>query len=135
MARKKDCMAAHYEPVLENTNPIFQVTFFMLITCHLILGVRLHRCNFLLSIVGYIIQLTVQHCPGNLSSQDHKILADIPSDSQYAEEKFNLTTNATIYAVCPISSCHVLHKPAFESGSPVPIYPKTCSHVELAGGT
>jgi len=107
----------------------------MLITCHVILGVGRRGCNFLLSIVGYIVQLTIQRCPGKLSSHDRKLLADIPCDSRYAEDRFNLTTNATIYAVCPNPNCHAIHKPVFESGSPIPVYPKACSYVEFAGGS
>jgi hypothetical protein len=127
--------AHHYEPVLETADPIFQVAFFMLITCNLILGIGRRGCNFLLSIVGYIIQLTIQRRPGKISSHDQKLLADIPCDSRYAEERFNLTTNTTIYAVCPNTNCHAIHKATFESGSPIPLYPKTCSHVEFAGGS
>ena len=130
-----DFSAHHYEPVLESADPIFQVTFFMLMTCHVILGVGRRGCNFLLSIVGYIIQLTVQRRSGKLSSHDRKLLADIPCDSRYVEERFNLTTKTTIYAVCPNVNCHAIHKPSFEPGSPIPVYPKTCSHVEFAGGS
>jgi hypothetical protein len=85
--------------------------------------------------VGYVVQLAIQRSPGQLSSHDRKLLADIPSDSRYVEERFSLTTNATIYAVCPDPNCHAIHKPVFKPGSPIPVYPKVCSHVEFAGGS
>jgi hypothetical protein len=127
-------IAHHYDTVLENTDPILQVLFFMLITCKLILGVSRWGCNFLLVMVNYIIQLTLMRESTNLSPHDQKLLADIPADSRTLEAKFHLKSQHTTYAVCPNVNCHALYKPVFKDGSPIPTYPTICSFREFSDG-
>ena len=106
----------------------------MLITCKLILGVSRRGCNFLLVMVNYIIQLTLMRESTNLSPHDRKLLADIPADSRTLEEKFNLKSQHTIYAVCPNVNCHALYKPSFDDRSLIPSYPPICSYREFSDG-
>ena len=106
----------------------------MLIACKLILGVSRRGCNFLLVMVNYIIQLTLMRESTHLSPHDRKLLADIPADSRSLEEKFNLKSQHTIYAVCPNVNCHAIYKPVFNDDLPVPIYPPICTYKEFSDG-
>ena len=106
----------------------------MVIACQVILGISRRGCTFLLSMVNYIIQLTLLRSGPNLSQRDEKLLADIPADPRGAEARFNLMSEHTIYAVCPNVDCHKLYKPKFVKGSPIPIYQAKCSHRQFRDG-
>jgi len=121
--------------VLENADPVLQVTFFMLVSCQLILGVSRRGCNFLIQMVSYIIQLTLLRGGLSLSSRDQKLLADIPADSRACEEKFHLKSEYTIYAVCPNPDCHALYAPEYHDHLPMSIYPTTCTRKEFPQGS
>ena len=106
----------------------------MVVACQIVLGVSRRGCAFLLSMVNYIIQLTILRLGPNLSQQDEKLLADMPADVRGVEARFNLKGAHTIFAVCPNTDCHAHYKPSFKNGSPIPIYPEICSHKEFKGG-
>ena len=103
--------------------------------CHVLLGVSHRGCTFLLNMVQYILHLARFHiASGLLSQDDEKLLSEIPSDPHASEKAFSLSSKNTIFAVCPNSNCHFNYKPSFKDGSPIPIYPKLCSHREYPGG-
>ena len=105
----------------------------MVTTCHILFGISHRGCNFLLNMAQYILHLTLFR-GGHLSQADQKLLSDIPSDSRTAEKAFSLSSKNTIFAVCPNSNCHFNYKPSFEDNSPIPVYPKICSHRKFPGG-
>jgi hypothetical protein len=76
----------------------------------------------------YAIQLCLMREQTGLSQHDLKFLSDFPIDPRTAEKEFNLNTQATIYAICPNENCHASYKPTFNDGSPIPIYPSSCTH-------
>jgi len=127
-------LAHHFDAVLEQADPVLQVTFFMIIACQIILGVSRRGGNFMLALVNYIIQLTVLRDRQSVSAHDQKLLADIPKDVRTLEKNFNLGSPHIIFAVCPNPNCHALYAPTFVDDSPVPIYPTICSYVEFAKG-
>jgi hypothetical protein len=105
----------------------------MVTTCHVLLGVSHRGCSFLLNMVQYILHLTLFRV-GLLSQEDEKLLSNIPSDPRAADKAFSLSSKNTIFAVCPNPNCHFNYKPSFKDDSPIPIYPKICSHREFSGG-
>jgi hypothetical protein len=127
------CLAHHFKPILEGVNPVLQVTLFMFMTCHVLLGISHQGCTFLSNMVQYILHLALFRA-GSLSQEDEKLLSDIPLNPRAAEQAFSLSSKNTIFAVCPNSNCHFNYKPSFKDGSPIPIYPKVCSHREFPGG-
>ena len=128
-------LAHHYTAVLQNVNPVLQVTFFMVIVCHVLLGVSRRGCTFMLQMIQYIIHLTLLRLGPDLSQGDEKLLSDIPSDPRAIEKAFSLDNKTTIFAVCPNPNCHFTYEPTFEGDSPIPVYPDTCNHLEFRGGT
>ena len=73
-------LAYHYTPILEGADPVLQVSFFMIVTCQIILGVSRRGCNFLLQMIQYIINLSILRAGSNMSQRDQKLLSDIPTD-------------------------------------------------------
>jgi hypothetical protein len=63
---------------------------------------------------------------GNLSQRDRGLLSDFPADPRPAEKALHLDRQSTIFAICPKDTCQQSHKPTFNPGSPIPIYPKRC---------
>jgi Transposase family tnp2 len=124
----------HFKPILENVNPVLQVTFFLVVTCQVLLGVSRRGCSFMLQMLQYIINLTLIRLGPNLSQGDEKLLSGIPTDPRGIEKAFNLGNKNTIFAVCPKSDCHFNYEPTFHEGSPIPHYPATCNHREFRGG-
>ena len=124
----------HFVPILENVDPVLQVTFFLVVTCQVLLGVSRRGCSFLLQMVQYIIDLTLLRLGPNISQGDEKLLSDIPMDPRTTEKAFNLGSKNTIFAVCPKPDCHFNYEPTFHEGSPIPHYPATCNHREFRGG-
>jgi hypothetical protein len=123
----------HFKPILENVDPVLQVTFFLVVTCQVLLGVSRRGCSFLLQMVQYVIHLTLLRLGPNLSQGDEKLLSGIPTDPRTTEKAFYLEDKKTIFAVCPNPDCHFNYKPTFHEGSPIPHYPTTCSHREFQG--
>src|SRR5271169_4972828 len=126
--------AHHFKPVLQNVNPVLQVTLFMVTVCHILLGVSRRGCTFMLRMAQYIIHLTLLRLGPNLSQGDEKLLSDIPIDPHATEKAFCLDNKTTILAVCPNPNCHFTYEPTFQGDSPIPIYPDTCNHHEFKGG-
>jgi len=126
--------AHHFKPILENADPVLQVTFFLVVTCQVLLGVSRRGCSFLLQMVQYIIHLTLLRLGPNLSQGDEKLLSGIPTDPCTTEKAFFLGNKNTIFAVCPNPDCHCNYEPTFHEGSPIPHYPVTCNHREFRGG-
>ena len=106
----------------------------MVTVCHVLLGVSRRGCTFMLSMVQYIIHLTLLRLGSDLSQEDEKLLSDIPTDHRAIERAFSLDSRTTMLAVCPNPKCHFTHEPTFKDDSPVPIYPDTCNHIEFRGG-
>jgi len=125
--------AHHFKPVLQDVNPVLQVTFFMVTVCHVLLGVSRRGCTFMLRMVQYIIHLTLLRLGPHLSQGDEKLLSDIPTDPRATEKVFSLDNKTTILAVCPNPNCHFTYEPTFQGDSPIPIYPDICSHQEFKG--
>jgi tnp2 family transposase/uncharacterized protein DUF4218 len=124
----------HFKPILDNVDPVLQVTFFLVVTCQVLLGVSRRGCSFLLQMVQYIINLTLLRLGPNLSQGDEKLLSGIPTDPRTTEKAFNLRNEHTVFAVCPKADCHFNYKPTFHEDSPIPLYPATCNHREFRGG-
>jgi Transposase family tnp2 len=106
----------------------------MVAVCHVLLGVSRRGCTFMLSMVQYIIHLTLLRLGPDLSQGDEKLLGDIPMDHRAIERAFSLDNRTTILAVCPNLNCHFTYEPTFQDDSPIPIYPDTCNHLEFQGG-
>ncbi|CAA7270442.1 unnamed protein product [Cyclocybe aegerita] len=56
-------------------------------------------------------------------------------DPDTVTSKFGLEGKYTIMATCPDPSCHKTYAPKFEGNSPIPIYPKYCTHKQFSGGS
>jgi hypothetical protein len=125
-------LAHHFEPIFWNVDPVLQVTFFLVVTCQVLLGVGRRGCEFMLKMIQYIIQLTLLRAGPVLSQRDQKLLSNIPNDIRTAENQFSLKNEHTIYAVCPNADCHATYKPIFKSNSPIPSYPPQCTHRSFA---
>ena len=106
----------------------------MITVCHVLLGVSRRGCTFMLSMVQYIIHLTLLRLGPELSQGDEKLLSDIPTDHRAIEKAFSLDNKTTILAVCPNPKCHFTYEPTFHCDSPIPIYPDTCNHREFRDG-
>ena len=103
----------------------------MITVCHVLLGVSRRGCTFMLSMVQYIIHLTLLCLGPNLSQGDEKLLGDIPTDPRATERAFSLENKSTILAVCPNPDCHFTYEPTFHGDSPISIYPNKCDHHEF----
>ena len=110
------------------------MTFFLVVTCQVLLGVSRRGCSFLLQMVQYIIHLTLFRLGPNLSQGDEKLLSGIPTGPRTTEKAFYLRNKDTVFAVCPNPDCHFNYEPTFHEGSPIPHYPATCNHREFLGG-
>jgi hypothetical protein len=106
----------------------------MVVVSQVILGVGHRGCAFLLQMAQYIMHLSFLRASPNLSQRDQKVLSNIPMDIRETENQFSLENQSTIYAVCPDANCHFLYEPKFTAGSPIPIYPSTCTHRQFKGG-
>ncbi|KAF8806868.1 hypothetical protein BYT27DRAFT_7100858 [Phlegmacium glaucopus] len=121
----------HFKPILENVDPVLQVTFFLVVTCQVLLSVSHRGCSFLLQMVQYIIHLTLLRLGPNLSQGDKKLLSSIPMYPRTTEKAFYLGNKNTIFAVCPNPDCHFNYKLTFHEDSPIPHYPARCNHREF----
>jgi hypothetical protein len=106
----------------------------MVTVCHVLLGVSRRGCTFMLSMIQYIIHLTLLRLGPDLSQGDEKLLSDVPTDHRASERAFSLDAKTTILAVCPNPNCHFTYEPRFQNDSPIPIYPDTCTHLEFPDG-
>ncbi|KAM6491265.1 hypothetical protein JOM56_013504, partial [Amanita muscaria] len=116
----------HFEPILPLSDPVLQVSYFLVIACHVVLHVGRQGCNFILSTLSYLLQLAVtvqSNGTASISPRHQKMLSDLVTDVRTPSAKFRLDGKHTIYAVCPNPKCHQTYKPTFNNSSPVPHYP------------
>jgi len=113
---------------------MIQVSIFVMVGLRIVLNVPRRGCCFLLAMLQYILQLALSRSTFRLSPGDWKLLSDFPKDPDTAIKHFQLDGKSVIYAVCPNGKCHQTYKPTFEDGSPIPIYPKYCTHKEYSNG-
>ncbi len=105
-----------------------------MVALQVVLHVSRRGCHFLLSMLRYIIQLSMTHNKLNISPHNEAFVANIPSDPESASKKFALDGQETIFAVCPNAKCHKTYKPSFHEHSPLPVYPKYCTYKEFPDG-
>lgn len=74
----------------------------------------------------YLVQLCIMRDTDKISQRDRRLLSNFPADPRPAQKALHLDRQSTILAICPDDSCHQSHKPTFNPGSPIPIYPKLC---------
>ena len=113
---------------------MIQVSVFLIVALRVVLNVPRRGCYFLLAMLQYMLHLTLSRMRSQLSQNDHKLLADFPTDPEAAMKHFRLEGKSIIYAVCPNGKCHQTYRPTFEGNSPIPIYPKFCTHEEYRNG-
>lgn len=82
----------HFKPILENVDPVLQVTFFLVVTCQVLLGVSRCGCSFLLQMVQYIIHLTLFCIGPNLSQGDKNSLVAFQLTPAQLRRHFALET-------------------------------------------
>ena len=99
-----------------------------------VLNVSRRGCHFLLAMIQYIVHLALARKDTKLSMRDEKLLVDFPLDPAMATSKFCLEGKSTILAICPNGKCHKTFKPTFIGNSPVPLYPKHCTHKQYLNG-
>jgi hypothetical protein len=66
----------HFLPFLQNIDPILQVSLFMVVACHIVLNVSRRGCNFMLSMLQYVVQLALMRVTPNLSTREQKLMSD-----------------------------------------------------------
>ena len=115
-----------FEPILVGVDPIHQLSIFLVIACQVILGQSRRGCSFMFTMLQYLVQLCLMRDTEKLSPRDRLLLSDFPGDPRPAEKALRLDRQPIIFAICPKNSCHQSHKPTFDLGSPLPIYPKRC---------
>ena len=134
MTKDSDIVLEHHnKPILPNVDPILQVSYFLVVGCHVVLNVSQRGCNFMLSMLSYIVQLALMRNNAMLSQPDQKLLSDFCSDVRTPTEHFQLKGKYTSYAVCPNPDCHAVYKPEFEGKSPIAKYPSYCSNKYMPG--
>lgn len=124
-----DTQEYHYQDILPQSKPIIQLAIFMIVCCHVILGLPRRGCSWLFAMSGYIVQTTMFRLlgidrPDRLPADEADILNTFPKDVRTAMAQFNLESKATIYAVCP--KCHQTYAPTYEDNNPIPVYPEFC---------
>jgi hypothetical protein len=67
-----------------------------------------------------------------ISQRDWHLLSNFPADPHPAEKALLLDHQSTIFAICPNDSCQQSHKPTFNPGLPIPIYPKLCQGLHFS---
>lgn len=123
-----------FEATLPNVDPIIQVSMFTMVALQVVLHVSRCGCHFLLSMIRYIIQLSMTHNKCSISPHNEEFVANIPTDPTSILKKFALDGNETIYAVCPNAKCHKTYRPAFSKDSSIPVYLKYCTYKDFPGG-
>ena len=115
-----------FEPILEGMDPIHQLSIFLIIACQVILGQSCHGCSFMISMLQYLVQLCLMWDTEKISQCDQHLFSNFPADPHPAEKALLLDGQSTIFTICPNESCQQSHKPIFNPGSPISIYPKLC---------
>ena len=105
---------------------------FTMVALQVVLHVSRRGCHFILSMLRYVIQLSMSHNK-RISPHDKEFIANIPTDPSSILKKFALDGKETIYAVCPNARCHKTYRPAFSKDSAIPVYPKYCTFKEFPG--
>ena len=113
---------------------MIQISIFLIVALRIVLNVPRRGCFFLLAMLRYMLQLALLRTRSQLSQNDQKLLSDFPADPDIAIKHFHLDGKSVIYAVCPNGKCHQTYRPTFEGDSPIPIYPKHCTHKEYWNG-
>ncbi|KAF8809396.1 hypothetical protein BYT27DRAFT_7013568, partial [Phlegmacium glaucopus] len=125
----------HHHPILNGADSMIQVSVFLMVALHIVLNVPRRGCHFLLAMLHYILQLAFECSSSQLPQNVQKLFPDFPADPDTAATKhFHLDGKSVIYAVCPNGKCHQTYRPMFEGDSPIPIYPKYCTHKEYQDG-
>ena len=122
----RDIIDRFFEPILVGVDPIHQLSIFLVIACQVILGQSRRGCSFMFSMLQYLVQLCLMRNAEKLPPRDQLLLSDFPGDPRPAEKALCLDRQSIIFAMCPKDSCHQGHKPTFNPGSPIPIYPEYC---------
>ena len=107
---------------------------FTMVALQVVLHVSRRGCHFLLSMLRYIIQLSMTHNRRNISAHNEEFVSNILADPDSISNKFALDGKEMIYAVCPNAKCHKTYPPAFHKDSPIPVYPKYCTYKEFPEG-
>ena len=97
-----------FEATLPNVDPIIQVSMFTMVALQVILHLSCHGCHFLLSMIQYIIQLSMTYNKHSISPYNEEFVANIPTD-QASIQKVALDGREMIYAVCPNAKCHKMY--------------------------
>jgi hypothetical protein len=123
----------HNTPILQDVDPIIHVAVFTMVVLQVILHNSRRGCHFVLSMLQYIVQLSLLRNGRVLNVHNQKLLADFPKDPDTAIKQFKLETKEAIYAVCPKQKCQSLYPPAYQKDSPIPRYPMFCTHKSFDG--
>lgn len=118
-------IAHHFQPVMEDGRAIIQLVTFMVVACHVILGVSRRGCSWIFSMIEYIMQTMVHQFFGNdpISAFFRGILSGVPHDIRTAAAQFDLEAKAIVYAACP--KCHSTYKPTTDGT--IPLYQERCN--------
>lgn len=110
---------------MDGARVIIQIVNFMIVACHVILGLSRRGCYWLFCMTHYLVQTVILKALGDnpLSAYFQGILSDFPRDIRTATANFHLESKATIYAACP--KCHNTYKPTFEGA--IPVYQERCN--------
>jgi hypothetical protein len=128
------CSDHHFRPILSGTDPVLQLSVFIMVTLQVVLGISRRGGKFLLGMLAYLLQISLTRNCKNLAPKDQKLMSDFPGDPDSAKSQFHLDGKSTVYAVCPNERCHKTYKPEFKDGSPIALYPQHCSHRNHPGG-
>lgn len=112
-------VAHHFRGILEEAEPLIQLSAFMIVVCHVILGFSRRGCYWLFSMTHYIIQTAYFNAVDRTTFPPYfrAILSGFPRDVRSATEKFHIAPKSTIYAVCP--KCHATYKPTYDGALPI----------------
>ncbi len=105
-----------------------------MVALQVVLHLSRRGCHFLLSMLRYVIQLSMTHNRRNISLHNEEFVSNIPTDPDSASKKFALDGKEIIYAVCSNAKCHKTYPPSLHKDSLIPVYPKYCTHKEFSGG-
>lgn len=125
----------HNLPILQHADPIIQATLFTMVVLQVLLHNSRRGYHFLLSMLHYIIQLSLLRNGRVLNVYDQKLLSDFPKDPDSAIKQFRLGTLEVIYAICPEQQCQALYLPVYQKGSSIAYYPLSCTYRSTQDGS
>jgi hypothetical protein len=97
----RNAVGHHFQPIFRGVDPILQVLVFMVVACNIVFGVGCSECNFMLSMLQYVLYLAFMCTQSKLSQHTQKLMSDFPGDICLATAQFFLNAKHTIYATCP----------------------------------